>query len=139
MVLRFAQFYAPDSDHVRAYNALAKRRINPFLGPGEAYSSFIHADDAGAAVVAGLTVPGGVYNVADDEPVTRADAGRIVANTLGVEPPRAVPRLLRAATPSSAKLMMRSLRVSNRRFREVSGWAPAHPSIRGSWPAETAR
>ncbi|CAN5736606.1 NAD(P)-dependent oxidoreductase [soil metagenome] len=139
VVLRFAQFYAPDSDHVRAFNALAKRRINPFLGPGEAYSSFIHADDTGAAVVAGLTVPGGVYNVADDEPVTRAEAGRIVANTLGVEPPRAVPRLLRAASPSSAKLLMRSLRVSNRRFREVSGWAPAHPSIRGSWPAETAR
>lgn len=139
VVLRFAQFYAPDSDHVQTFNVLMRRRINPFLGAPEAYVSFVHAADAGAAVAAALAVPGGIYNVGDDEPVTRSEAGRIVAHALGVEPPRAVPRLVRAASPSSAKLLMRSLRVSNRRFREASGWVPAHPSIRGSWPAETAQ
>jgi uncharacterized protein YbjT (DUF2867 family) len=34
-----------------------------------------------------------------------------------------------------ARALMKSLRVSNRRFKEASGWAPAHPSIRGSWSA----
>ncbi|MDQ3737736.1 MAG: NAD(P)-dependent oxidoreductase [Actinomycetota bacterium] len=136
VVLRFAQFYAPDSVHVRGFNALVRRRVNPFLGPPDSYSSFIHAADAGSAVAAALAVPGGVYNVGDDEPVTRADAGRIVADTLDVKPPKALPRVLLATTPASAKLMMRSLRVSNRQFREATGWAPAHPSIRGSWPAD---
>lgn len=123
VVLRFAQFYSADSEHVRAFNGWARRRINPFLGDPGSYWSFVHADDAGAAVAAALTIPGGVYNVGDDEPVTRADAGRIVADALGVQPPRSIPRLLRLATPPSAKALMRSLRVSNRRFRDASGWA----------------
>lgn len=139
VVLRFAQFYSADSEHVRAFNGWARRRINPFLGDPGSYWSFVHADDAGAAVAAALTIPGGVYNVGDDEPVTRADAGRIVADALGVQPPRSIPRLLRLATPPSAKALMRSLRVSNRRFRDASGWAPARPSMRGSWPPDGPR
>ena len=85
--------------------------------------------------MAALRAPSGTYNVADDEPVTRAEAGRIVAEALGVKPPHPVPKAVQAATPASAKLLMRSLRVSNRRFKEATGWQPVHPSIRGSWPA----
>ena len=48
VVLRFAQFYAPDSSHTMAFNATARRRINPFLGSPEGYTSFIHAEDAGS-------------------------------------------------------------------------------------------
>ncbi len=32
VVLRFAQFYAPESSHTQAFNALVRRRLNPFLG-----------------------------------------------------------------------------------------------------------
>lgn len=135
VVLRFAQFYAPESSHTQAFNTSVRRRVNPFLGDPGGYTSFIHAEDAGAAVVAALRAPSGIYNVADDEPLTRAEAGRIVAEALGVKPPYAVPRAVRAATPASAKLLMRSLRVSNGRFKDATGWQPAHPSIRGSWPA----
>ena len=134
VVLRFAQFYAPDSSHTVAFNATARRRINPFLGSPDGYTSFIHAEDAGSAVVAALRAPSGTYNVADDEPVTRAEAGRILAEALGVKPPHTVPKVVQAATPASAKLLMRSLRVSNHRFKEATGWQPAHPSIRGAWP-----
>ena len=135
VVLRFAQFYASDSTHTRAFNATTRLRVNPFLGPPEGYMSFIHAEDAGSAVVAALRAPTGIYNVVDDEPVTRADAGRIVAEALGVKQPYAAPKVVQAITPASVKLLMRSLRVSNRRFKEATGWRPAHPSIRGSWPA----
>jgi nucleoside-diphosphate-sugar epimerase len=135
VVLRFAQFYAPEASHTRSFNATVRRRVNPFLGPPEGYTSFIHAEDAGSAVVAALRAPSGTYNVADDEPMTRAEAGRVLADALGVKPPHAVPRVVQAATPASAKLLMRSLRVSNRRFKVATGWAPSHPSIRGSWPA----
>jgi len=138
VVLRFAQFYAPDSSHTQAFNAAARRRINPFVGPPEGYTSFIHAEDAGAAVVAALNGPSGTYNVVDDEPVTRAEAGRIVADALGVKPPWTIPKALRATSPGSAKLLMRSLRVSHAHFTEATGWTPTHPSIRGAWPTGTS-
>ncbi len=133
VVLRFAQLHGSGSTHVATFNALARRRINPFLGPPDAYTSFVHADDAGAAVAAALEVPAGVYNVADDAPLTRAEAGRVVAEALGVEPPRAVPAAGRAMMPSLAKELMKSLRISNARLKQASRWRPAHPSIRGSW------
>jgi nucleoside-diphosphate-sugar epimerase len=134
VALRFAQFYAPEAAHTIAFNTTVRRRLNPFVGAPEAYSSFIHAEDAGSAVVAALRAPSGIYNVADDEPLTREEAGQIVAEALGVKPPHALPKVVRAATPGVGKLLMRSLRVSNRRFKEATGWTPAHPSIRGSWP-----
>jgi hypothetical protein len=34
--------------------------------------------------------------------------------------------------------MTRSQRVSNRRFREASGWAPRRPSAREGWPEVVA-
>ena len=138
VVLRFAQFYAPEATHTRAFNATIRRRVNPFVGDPDGYCSFVHATDAGSAVVAALQAPSGIYNVADDEPLTRADAGRVVAEALGVKPPHGLPKLVRAASPGSAKLLMRSLRVSNRRFKENTGWVPAHPSIRGSWPTDAS-
>ena len=134
VVLRYAQFYSADSHHVVTFNSAARRRLNPFVGDPEAYWTFIEAEDAGSAVEAALRAPSGIYNVADDEPMTRAEAGRAVAEVLGVKPPKMVPKLLRAAAPSTGKHLMKSLRVSNRRFKEATGWQPRHPSIRGSWP-----
>ena len=133
VVLRFAQFHGPGSGHVETFNAIARRRINPFVGAPDSYASFIHADDAGAAVAAAFELPGGIYNVADDEPLTRADAGAAISAALGVKPPKAVPRAVRAILPASAKLMMKSLRISNARLKAASSWTPRHPSIRGSW------
>ncbi|MGQ0430853.1 MAG: NAD-dependent epimerase/dehydratase family protein [Microthrixaceae bacterium] len=133
VVLRFAQFHGPGSSHVEAFNALVRKRVNPFLGAPDAYVSFIHADDAGSSVAAALRAPAGVYNIGDDEPLTRDEAGRVVAEALGVKPPKAIPAALRAVSPTSGKLLMKSLRVSNRRFKEATGWSPSHPSIRGSW------
>jgi nucleoside-diphosphate-sugar epimerase len=136
VALRFAQFYAPEATHTQAFNTAVRRHLNPFVGDPDGYVSFIHAEDAGSAVVAALGAPSGIYNVGDDEPLTRTEAGRVVADALGVKPPHALPKVVRAATPGSAKLLMRSLRVSNGRFKAATGWAPSHPSIRGSWPAD---
>lgn len=136
VVLRFAQFHGTGSSHVASFNALTRRRINPFLGPPEAYSSFVHADDAGTAVAAALTIPAGTYNVADDEPLTRFDAGRAVAAALGVKAPHAVPAAARAIMPALAKALVKSLRISNAKLKRESDWSPRHPSIRGSWSTD---
>jgi len=133
VALRFGQFHGLGNSHVESFNGLARKRINPFLGAPDAFWSFIHVHDAGTAVAAALTVPSGIYNVTDDEPLTRADAGLAVAEALGVKPPRGLPAAARAVMPASGKLLMKSLRVSNRRFKQASGWTPSHPSIKGSW------
>ena len=135
VVLRYAQFYAPDSIHTQAANATLRKRINPFLGAPDAYTSFVHARDAGTAALAALQAPTGIYNIGDDEPLTRTEAGIATSAALGVKPPKALPRLLQAVAPASGKLLMKSLRVSNRRFKAATGWAPSHPSIVGSWPS----
>jgi nucleoside-diphosphate-sugar epimerase len=134
VVLRFAQFYAPESSHTRAFNRMLRRRLNPFVGAPGAYMSSIHAEDAGTSVAAAFWAPAGVYNVGDDEPLTRREAGAAAAAALGHRRPFAMPGPLLALGPPSAKLLTKSLRVCNARFKDATGWAPAHPSIRGSWP-----
>jgi hypothetical protein len=32
-------------------------------------------------------------------------------------------------------MLMRSQRMSNRRFKDATDWAPAYPSAREGWPA----
>jgi len=132
VVLRFAQLYGA-GHHQAMFDRLLRRRINPFLGPPEAYSSWVHVEDAGRAVVAALSAPAGTYNVVDDEPLTRAEAGAAAAAALGRRAPRSLPAVVRAALPASARLLMRSQRVSNAAFREAAGWRPTRPSIRGAW------
>jgi nucleoside-diphosphate-sugar epimerase len=138
VVLRFAQLYGADASHQISMVKALRRRINPFIGPPDTYTSWISAEDAGAAVVAALDAPAGTYNVVDDEPLTRRDAGRVAAENLGLRPPITLPGWAFAASPPSAKYVMRSLRVSHHRFTAATGWAPAHPSIRGSWPGRPA-
>lgn len=133
VVLRFGQFHGPGSAHVQAFNAMARKRINPFVGPPEAYCSFIHADDAGSAVAAAVAAPPGTYNVVDDEPLTRVEAGQALAEAVGVKRLHLPAAVLRATVLRSAQPLMKSLRVSNAKLKSASGWVPRHPSIRGSW------
>jgi nucleoside-diphosphate-sugar epimerase len=135
VVLRFAQFYAGDSEHVQAMIGLAKRGIAAVAGPANAYQPWVHAEDAGAAVVAALAAPGGVYNVVDDEPLQRGEIRSIMAKAANRSRLASIPRpVMRAVGGSAAALLMRSQRVSNRRLKEATGWAPQYPTLREGWP-----
>jgi len=134
VVLRFAQFHAPEAGHTVTMNRTLRRRLNPFVGDPAGYVSMIHAEDAGAAVASALSAPAGIYNIVDDEPMVRREAGAVAAAALGVKPPLTFPRWVWKTSPPSLKAIMRSLRVSHDRFTAATGWTPAHPSIRTSWP-----
>ena len=124
VVLRFAQFHAPDASHAVPYARAFRMRVNPLVGHPDAYMSFIGMEAAARAVVASLDVPSGAYNIADDDPPTRREAGRTVATALGVKPPRHLPAgPVRRVIPST-EVLARSHRISNRRFREATGWRP---------------
>jgi nucleoside-diphosphate-sugar epimerase len=117
---------------------LARRRVAPALGDPDGYSPSIHIDDAASSVVAALRAPAGVYNVLDDEPVTKREAAEALAAALGKKPARHNPRAVSRVGGKKTDYLGRSQRVSNKRFKEATGWSPRYPSLRETWPAVVA-
>ena len=138
VVLRFAYFYGPDGHATEAVLRLLRRGVAPTFGPDGWWSS-IHVDDAASAVVAALHAPPGVYNVADDEPVTRREYYATLAAAAGLRPPRIPPAGAARLAGFLGEGLSRSQRVSNRRFKEATGWAPRYRSVREGWPASLRR
>jgi nucleoside-diphosphate-sugar epimerase len=135
IVLRFANFYGPDSFATHEMIGTVKRGLSPLPGRPEAFISSVSHDDAAAAAVVGIHLPAGTYNVSDDEPLTRREWVDSLAKALGVKPPTVLPAWLVKVGGSTTELLGRSQRISSRKLRENSDWHPTVPSIRDAWPA----
>ncbi|HJR51006.1 MAG TPA: NAD(P)-dependent oxidoreductase [Gemmatimonadales bacterium] len=135
IVVRFAAFYAADAFQVRDAVRLIRKGWAPLPGSPDAFFSSIHHDDAASAVVSALRARAGAYNVSDDEPLRRREYVDVLAAAIGAPPPRLLPAWLTRWGGSLIELLSRSLRISNRKLREETGWAPAFPSVREGWPA----
>lgn len=134
VILRFANFYGPDSRFL-AEGIHQVRNGRAFLpGPPGAFVSSVSHDDAAAAAAASLTLPAGAYNVVEDEPVTRRDYFGSLARALGVPPPKPVPWWTKLILGSLAEILSRSQRISNLKLKSVSSWTPKYPSVREGWP-----
>jgi nucleoside-diphosphate-sugar epimerase len=123
VVLRFGLFMGPDSGSSQAALAAARSGASIAVGPPEAYRPMIWLDDAASAVAAAIAAPAGTYNVSDTDPPTNAEIDAALAAVVNAE----LQPGTRRDTP-----MARSQRVSNRRLREASGWAP---TVRGGTEA----
>jgi nucleoside-diphosphate-sugar epimerase len=135
VALRFAGFYGPDSAQTRDMIKFVRKGWAPLPGSPEAFFSSVSHDDAATAVVAALSARPGIYNVVDDESLRRRDFFDSLAETLGVKPPRLPPAWIGRLLGSLGETMIRSLRISNRKLREETGWAPKFPSVREGWRA----
>ena len=91
VVLRFGWFYGPGAAHSEQMLAQARRHIVMTLGHPGSYQSSIHVADAGTAVAAALGAPAGVYNVADDQPLTKRDFAGALTAAAGVTRGSAAP------------------------------------------------
>lgn len=135
VVLRLGLFIGPTAASARLLLGLARRRVTPVLGRGDGYVSSIHLDDGARAVVAALDAPPGIYNVVDDDPLTKVGYADALADAVGrralVRAPGRVGLLLGNRLVS----LTGSRRVSNQRFREATGWEPRYPSARDAWMA----
>jgi len=116
VVLRFGLFTGPDSGFTLAALEAARGGASTALGPPGAYRPMVWLDDAQAAIAAALRAPAGTYNVADADPPTNAEIDAALAAAVGVD-------ALRPRPPQEGPLA-RSQRVSIRRLREATGWAP---------------
>lgn len=133
VVLRFAGFYGPDSPALHDIIGLVRKGWAPVPGPEEAYFSSISHDGAASAVMAALSARAGTYNVVDDEPVTKREYFDLLAKALGVRPPKIPPKWTRFLFGAPGEMLTRSIRMSNRKLRDETGWKPAYPSVREGW------
>jgi UDP-glucose 4-epimerase len=116
VVLRFGQLIGPDSESSLATLKAARGGASIAAGPPGAYRPTLWLDDTATAIAAALRVPAATYNVVDTDPATNAEIDAALAAAVGVQ-------ALRPSAPQDTP-QVRSLRLSNRRLREASGWAP---------------
>jgi nucleoside-diphosphate-sugar epimerase len=133
VVLRYAAFYGAD-ELLRDFVNLIKKGVSPLLGSPNAYWSSVAHVDAASATVAALDAPSGLYNVCDDEPLTRRDWASVVAAAIGAPPPKQLPHLIATLGGKTAELLSRSLRTSNSKLKSVTAWQPIWPSAREGLP-----
>ena len=107
-------------------------------GRGDTYLSSIQVADAADAVVAALEARGGTYNVVDDEPLIKREYATACADAVKTQTWIRAPGRLALSLGDRTTSLTRSLRVSNRRFRDVTDWRPRYPSVREGYTA-TAR
>ncbi|WP_207841277.1 NAD-dependent epimerase/dehydratase family protein [Williamsia soli] len=138
IILRFGLFYGPGATHSEQIFALARRHIGLVSGRPDSYLSCIHVSDGADAVAAALGARAGTYNVVDDEPLTKLDHARACADAAGAAMWIRGPGRAGLLAGHRLTSLTRSVRASNTRFRDESGWRPAYPSAREGWVA-TAR
>ena len=122
VVLRFGLFFAPDSAHVQTYVAAAKKGLWSVTGADDTRISWVHVDDAAGAVVAALDTPAGIYNVAEPEPLPRADHRLALAEAVDRNRLRGVPAAVQRALGAGVETVSRAHRISSAALSEATGW-----------------
>ncbi|MFC4113890.1 NAD-dependent epimerase/dehydratase family protein [Nonomuraea zeae] len=135
VVLRLGWFLGPGAAHSEQLLAQARRHVGMVLGRPDGYVSSIHLADAATAVAAALDAPAGTYNVVDDEPLTKREYADALARAAGTRMWLRGPGRAACLLGDRLTSLTRSLRVSNTRFRESTGWSPRYPSAREGWLA----
>lgn len=144
--LRMGAFYGPDVPSAQDQLRIARMGLSPVPGRPEGYLPLVWVDDAADAIVAALDRgASGVYDIVDDNPLRRAEVAAAMAAVVGRKRLRSLPSwLMRLAGGPGIDALSRSQRVSNRRFKEATGWTPnvadAHvglPQLVGSTAAQT--
>jgi nucleoside-diphosphate-sugar epimerase len=137
VILRFGWFYGPGAKHSEEFLALARRHICVQMGSSDGYVSSIHVVDAGTAVVAALNVSAGTFNIVDDEPLKKYEYANALAIAAGKTAWLRVPGRAALLLGDRSTSLTRSLRVSNKRFQNLTEWIPKYPSAREGWIATT--
>ena len=124
--LRLGALYGRDLPSTREQLQLARRGLSMFGSAPEAFTPTLWIGDAASALLAALDrAPSGLYDVVDDEPVRQRQLKTALAAAAGRQRALSLPGwLMRMMAGPAAEAFTRSQRISNRRFREATGWAP---------------
>jgi len=132
IVLRMGGFYGATAASTRDLLRTARYRVALVFGRANAYQPLIWVDDAALALVDALAkAPAGIYDIVDDEPLQRRELAAALAEAVGRRWLLRIPSFgLRILGGRHLMFLARSQRVSNRRFKEATGWSPTVPSAR---------
>lgn len=133
-VFRLSGIYGPGRSAIDNLRAGTAKRIDK---PGHVFCR-IHADDVGRTLSASMARPnpGGVYNVADDEPAPQHEVVAYAAQLLGVEPPPLIAFADAKLSEMAASFYADCRRVKNARIKEKLGVELLHPSYRSGLAAQ---
>ena len=127
-VLRLAGIYGPGRNALERLRAGAARRI---VKPGQTFNR-IHVDDL-AAVAARLIEgggPGGIWNVADEQPAPPEEAIAFAAELLGVAPPPEEDFATARLTPMTRSFYADNRRVDVGKLKRELGYRWLYPTYR---------
>lgn len=128
-ILRLSGIYGPG----RHYLLDQLRAGEPVLGGrGDHRLNLVHRDDIVEAIwlalTAPATIPGQVFNVTDDEPVTKEACVQWLCSRLN----RASPLFSGLAAPGRQRLTPDRV-IDNLRIRKTLGWRPQYPGYRDGY------
>ncbi len=134
VILRLAGIYGPGRGYWLNQFLAGTARLE---GDGTRVLNMVHRDDVVGAIIAALErgVPGQVYNVVDNEPVSQIELFQWLAARLDSPPPAAAPE----PEALSRRRTATNKRVSNRRLREELGYVFKYPTFREGFEEELSR
>jgi nucleoside-diphosphate-sugar epimerase len=136
VTLRMGFFYGPESPQSQDQLRFARWGIASVGGRPDVYHPFVVIADAARAIVAALEhAPTGIYDIVEDEPPTTAEINAAMAKAVGRRHLRSLPEVLVQMMTGREimSVMSRSQRVSNRRFKDATGWSPRYSTTGGAW------
>jgi nucleoside-diphosphate-sugar epimerase len=139
VVLRMGLVYASDGIHTRGLLYALKRGQAPITRSAQMFWPQLHVSDAAQAIrLAVEHAPvGEAFNICDDEPVRQAQLYRDLAEWIGGPPPpsKATSELRSYLGSINLTSLYSSVRMSNRKAKQVLGFAPHYPTYREGYRA----
>lgn len=133
-VFRLSGIYGPGRSAIDSLRAGTAKRIDK---PGHVFCR-IHVDDIGETLLASMARPnpGGIYNLADDEPAPQHEVVAFAARLLGMEPPPLEPFAAAKLSDMAASFYADCRRVKNARIKDKLGVTLRHPDYRSGLSAQ---
>ena len=127
-IFRLPGIYGPGRAPVDRLQAGTARLVRK---PGQIFNR-IHVDDAASGLFASMARPrpGGLYNLADDEPAPADVVTAWTAHRMGMPLPPETDWTDPSVSETMRRFYLDSKRVSNARVKAELGWRPAFPSYR---------
>jgi nucleoside-diphosphate-sugar epimerase len=132
VALRIGLLYGSDVPHTRLMIEQAQSgRL--FLPAGlSGIGSFVHNDDAAAAIVAAVERPNvsRVYNIVDDRAIPMTEFMTQLTAAVSAPPPKTVPSwVVRMMAPVIAVMGSAKLPLDNSKAKHELGWNPIYPTV----------
>jgi nucleoside-diphosphate-sugar epimerase len=130
-VFRLPGIYGPGRSVLERIGEGRARMIDV---PDQIFSR-VHVDDIVGGVIAGMSGPPGVYNLADDKPCSQNEVVAYGCALLGTAPPPMLSLNEADLSPAARAFYAENRRVANGKAKRLLEWAPLYPDYRAGLAA----